>query len=250
MKFSIITVCYNSSETIEKTFISIKNQTYKNIEYIVVDGGSSDGTLELIDKYKSIIAKTISEADDGLYDAMNKGIGKATGEIIGFLNSDDIFTSNTVIEEIAYFHMQNDIDASIGNILQLSADGEIMRFYTSKYWVPDSLKFGFMPPHPSIFIKRMSFEVYGGFNCRYIIASDFELILRYFLLNKIRWKYHDIITTSMQIGGISSSGIISYKLITREMSVALSSNSISYSKTILWLRFVWKFFGYLRKKIH
>ena len=134
MKISIITVCYNSVSTIEKTFQSIKNQSYENIEYIVIDGGSSDGTLKIINQYKEYISKFISEPDKGLYDAMNKGISIANGEIIGILNSDDIFFDNNVLKEVSKFHISNRIDASVGNILQFDNKGNIVRRYSSKNW--------------------------------------------------------------------------------------------------------------------
>ena len=161
MKISIITVCYNSAATIEKTFVSVKDQTYKDIEYIVVDGGSKDGTLAIINTYSDVVSQCISEPDKGLYDAMNKGIQLATGDIVGILNSDDIFTDNHVIENIANFHLKNTIDASVGNIIQFNKEGKTVRKYAAKNWNPEKLKIGFMPPHPSIFFKRELFEAFG-----------------------------------------------------------------------------------------
>ena len=154
MKISIITVCYNSAKTIEKTFDSVASQTYKDIEYIVVDGGSKDETLNIIERYQSTITKYISEKDNGLYDAMNKGIKMATGDYIGIINSDDTLYSSDVIERVVDFLKQNPVDASIGNIIQHNEEGEIKRTYSSENWLPKKLKIGFMPPHPSIFFKR------------------------------------------------------------------------------------------------
>ena len=185
LKISIITVCFNSSKTIEKTFHSIKNQSYKNIEYIVVDGASSDDTLKIIKNYNNCISNYISESDKGLYDAMNKGIAIATGDIIGILNSDDIFSDMFVLENIAKFHQENDIDASIGNITQFNESGRTVRKYSSKIWTPKKLKIGFMPPHPSIFFKRVLFENYGNYRLDFISGADYELIIRFFLKNKI-----------------------------------------------------------------
>ncbi|MDB4098265.1 glycosyltransferase, partial [Flavobacteriaceae bacterium] len=181
MKISIITVCFNSSKTIKKTFESIKNQTYDNIEYIVVDGASSDDTLKIIKNYNSCISNYISESDKGLYDAMNKGIALATGDIIGILNSDDIFSDMFVLENIAKFHQENDIDASIGNITQFNESGRTVRKYSSKSWTPENLKIGFMPPHPSIFFKKDLFENYGKYRLDFISGADYELIIRFFL---------------------------------------------------------------------
>ena len=247
MKISIITVCYNSATTLEKTILSVANQNYKDIEYIIVDGNSMDGTLDLIKKHQDKITHWISEPDKGLYDAMNKGIALATGDLIGILNSDDTFYTTNVVAEIAYFHQQNSIDASVGNIIQHNENGKIVRKYSSKYWTPDKLKIGFMPPHPSIFLKASLFATYGNYGLGFKIGSDYELITRFFLKNKISWKYSGITTTSMLAGGLSSSGSASYKLITQEIQKALSMNKISFSPIKIQFRFVWKIIGFLKK---
>jgi len=248
VKISIITVCFNSSKTIEKTFQSIKNQSYQNIEHIVVDGGSSDDTLKIIKNYNSCISNYISESDKGLYDAMNKGIALATGDIIGILNSDDVFSDVFVLENIAKFHEENDIDASIGNITQFNESGKTVRKYSSKNWTPENLKIGFMPPHPSIFFKRKLFEKYGNYQLDFISAADYELIVRFFIKHQVSWKYSDITTTAMLIGGISSSGYKSYKLISREIKKALELNNIKFSYFKVLSRVIWKLNGFLKKK--
>lgn len=247
MKISIITVCYNSAKTIEKTILSVGNQTYKNIEYIIVDGQSTDNTVAIIKEHENVVFKWISEQDRGLYDAMNKGIEMATGDLIGILNSDDTFNSNTVIEEIANFHSRNNIDASIGNIVQHRNNNKIVRLYTSKYWHPGKLKFGFMPPHPSIFFKKELFGLYGIYDLGFKIGADYELITRFFLKNKITWKYSGIITTAMLVGGLSSSGSSSYELITKEIQKALTMNGIVFSPHIIKTRFLWKIIGFVKK---
>lgn len=246
MKISIITVCYNSSRTIEKTILSIANQTYKDIEYIIVDGNSKDNTLFYIDKYIDVIDKWISEPDKGLYDAMNKGIAMASGELVGILNSDDTFYSQTTIADIVSFHKQNDIEASVGNIIQHKENGKIIRFYSSKYWNPKKLKIGFMPPHPSIFFKRELFTKLGYYDLGFIIGADYELITRYFLKNNIIWKYSGITTTSMLVGGLSSSGASSYKLISKEIQKALSMNGLKFSPLKVKFRFFWKILSFLK----
>jgi len=247
LKITIITVCYNCIATIEKTILSVANQSYKNIEYIIIDGNSTDGTLDIIKKHEDKILKWISESDNGLYDAMNKGISLATGDIIGVLNSDDTFYSTTVVEEIVNFHKQNNIEASVGNIIQHNKEGKIVRVYSSKYWNPEKLKIGFMPPHPSIFFKKNLFCKFGNYDLGFIIGADYELITRYFLKNNITWKYSGITTTAMLVGGLSSSGSSSYKLITQEIKKALLMNGISFSPLKIQFRFVWKIIGYLNK---
>ena len=247
MKISIITVCYNSAATLEKTIISVANQNYKDIEYIIVDGNSKDNTLTIIKKHGDKISKWISEPDNGLYDAMNKGIAMATGNLIGILNSDDTFHSSTVIEEIVAFHSNNTIDASVGNIIQHRENGKIIRTYSSKYWNPVKLKIGYMPPHPSLFFKRELFDKYGNYDLGFKIGADYELITRYFFKNKISWKYSGITTTAMLVGGLSSSGSGSYKLITQEIKKALLMNEISFTSIKIQFRFLWKIFGFLKK---
>ena len=247
MKISIITVCYNSAKTIEKTFQSVQSQTYNNIEYIVVDGGSKDTTLDIVEKYKDLVSKSVSEPDKGLYDAMNKGIKMATGDVVGILNSDDIFTDNTVLENIANFHLQKNVDASVGNIIQFNEEGKTVRKYSAKNWNPEKLKIGFMPPHPSIFFKRELFKRLGLYDLTFKSGADYELIIRYFLENKITYKYSDITTTSMAMGGISSSGMESYKMITKEICKALKMNNISFSPLKVKLRAVWKIWSFLSK---
>lgn len=247
MKISIITVCYNSAATLEKTILSVAGQTYNNIEYIIVDGNSNDTTIPIIKKHECKVCKWISEPDKGLYDAMNKGISMATGDLIGILNSDDTFNSDTVIEQIANFHHQNTIDASVGNIMQHRENGKVVRNYSSKYWNPMKLKIGFMPPHPSIFFSRQLFSKYGNYDLGFKIGADYELITRFFLKNKISWKYSGITTTAMLVGGLSSSGTSSYKLITKEIQKALTMNGIEFSSLKIKMRVFWKIVGFLKK---
>jgi glycosyltransferase involved in cell wall biosynthesis len=247
MKISIITVCYNSATTIEKTILSVASQTYKNIEYIIIDGNSKDNTLAIVKRHEDKVSKWISEPDKGLYDAMDKGIAMASGDLIGILNSDDTFNSNTIIEEIANFHIQNSIEASVGNIIQHKENGKIVRLYSSKYWNPEKLKIGFMPPHPSIFFKKELFDKFGNYDLGFKIGADYELITRFFLKNKITWKYSGITTTAMLVGGLSSSGASSYKLITQEIQKALNMNGIIFSSFKIKMRFFWKIIGFLKK---
>jgi len=246
MKISIITVCYNSAKTLENTIQSVLAQTHPAFEYIIVDGNSTDGTLDIIKKYShSKNLKWISEPDQGLYDAMNKGIKLCSGEYIGILNSDDLFYSDNTLQEVNSFLEQHpQQDAITGNIVQ-HRDGKIIREYSSKKWTPEKLKIGFMPPHPSIFIKKSIFEKYGLYTLGYKIAADYEMIIRFFLKNKISFLYSGITTTSMLVGGASSSGLTSYKTITKEIEKAFAQNKIKYSPIKVKYRALWKFFDFI-----
>ena len=248
MKISIITVCYNSDKTIEKTIKSVISQTYNNVEYIIIDGKSKDTTIDIIKQYEANVSNWISEADKGLYDAMNKGISLATGDIIGILNSDDIFTDNFVLENVAKFHNQNNVDASVGNIIQFNNEGKTVRKYSAKKWNPEKLKIGFMPAHPAIFFKKELFDKYGVYQLDFTIGADYELITRFFLKHKITWKFSNITTTSMLIGGLSSSGVGSYKLISKEIKKALTLNDVKFNYSKVKLRGIWKIIGFLNKK--
>jgi glycosyltransferase involved in cell wall biosynthesis len=250
MKVSIITVCYNSDSTIEKTIQSVVNQSYQDIEYIIVDGASKDNTLSIIKHYESLFngrMSWISEPDKGLYDAMNKGIFMATGDLIGIINSDDIFYHNQTIDEIVTFHKLQDIDASVGDIVQQNESGKNIRFYSSKNWSPNKLRIGFMPPHPSIFFKRELFDKHDNYNINFKIGADYELIVRFFLKNKINWKYSGITTTAMLLGGLSSSGLSSYFIISKEIQEALRINVVKFSSLKINLRIFWKLFEFFNK---
>ena len=247
-KISIITVAYNAEAYIEDTIQSVINQSYNNIEYIIIDGDSKDATLQICEKYKDQISILVSEPDMGLYDAMNKGVKMATGELIGILNSDDIFYNDNVIEEVVKYHKNNVLDASVSDVVYTDVNGKIVRNYSAKKWLPEKLKIGFMPPHAGIFIKKEIFQKFGNYQLDFIIGADYELITRFFLSNNISWNYLNITTTSMLVGGISSSGISSYKLISKEIKKSLTRNDIKFSYLKVQLRGLWKIIGLLIKK--
>jgi len=248
MKISIITVCWNSAGTIEKTIRSLQEQDYNDIEYIVVDGNSTDETLNIIKKYPQVVSKWISEPDKGLYDAMNKGIKMATGDYVGIVNADDTFADQNVISKIAFFLTSNKVDAHIGDIVQHRQDGKIIRRYSAANWKPNDLKIGFMPAHPAIFFKRELFNKLGYYALDFKIGADYELITRFFLKNNISWAYSNIITHRMLIGGVSSSGWESYKKVSEEIIKALSMNQIPFNTLRIKSRAIWKIFGYLNRK--
>ena len=245
MKVTIITVSYNSEKYIERCIKSVLNQDYKNVEYIIIDGNSTDNTIDIINKFRSSISVFISEPDNGLYEAMNKGINLASGDLIGILNSDDFFFNNETITNVVNFHDLNNIDASVGNILQCNSSNKIIRRYSSKNWKPIFLKYGFMPPHPAIFIKNEIYKKFNKYDINLKISADYDLITRFFLLNKIKWKYSNLTTTVMQSGGLSSSGFKSYNIISHEIIDILKKYNISHNKYIIKIRVLWKALQYL-----
>lgn len=206
MKVSIITITFNSEATIEQTLLSVIEQSYSNIEYIIVDGKSSDGTLEIVQKYKSKLSKIISEKDKGLYDALNKGIELATGDVIGFLHSDDFYIHNRVIQNYVKVFQSNHCDAVYSDLYyvdRLNPDKIIRRWKSGTYHSGSFLN-GWMPPHPTFFVKKNMYEAYGNFDLEFKSAADYELMLRFIYKNKIKLAYLPEYTIKMRTGGKSN----------------------------------------------
>lgn len=208
MKVSIITVCYNSEKTIEDTIKSVERQTYNNIEYIIVDGKSTDSTNDLIKKYSNLVDIHISEKDNGLYDAMNKGIKLASGDVIGILNSDDVFASDTSIEKLMSGFISNDIEAVYSDLVYVKENdlNKVTRLYSSKIFNKSLVKIGIMLPHPTFYVKREVYRKFGLYKTNYRVAADFELIAR-FIESGIKVHRVPDITVRMREGGVSSSGL-------------------------------------------
>lgn len=246
MKISLITVTYNSANTLKSTFNSVLKQSHNNLEYIVIDGASKDNTVSIIKEYESLFngkLKWISESDEGLYDAMNKGIRMATGNIIGILNSDDFFTSNNVLQEIAQiFKKEKDLDAIYGDIHFVHPDNlqKCVRYYSSKIFKRSLMRLGFIPAHPSFYIRKECFEKYGYYKTDYKIAADFEFLLRVIFKNRIRTKYLPMDMVTMRTGGASTSGIKSHIGIMKEHLRAFRENDIYTNVGLLSLRYFYK----------
>jgi glycosyltransferase involved in cell wall biosynthesis len=249
MRISIITVVYNNVKTIEACINSVLGQDYDDIECIVIDGGSTDGTVEVIKSYGSRISKFISEKDNGLYDAMNKGIKLATGDMVGTLNSDDFFYDNSVVSNIAKAFITDDVDAVIGDIVFIkdSDENKILRKYSSAKWQPGRFAWGYMPAHPSFFAKTSLFNEIGFYRTDYKIASDYELLIRFLLVKKIKWKYIPLITTKMRPGGASTQGIKSILILNREIARACDENGIYTNYLMIYSKYIFKPFEFIFK---
>lgn len=207
LKVSLITICYNSEKTISRTIESILSQDYENIEYIIIDGNSSDSTISIVNNYKDKIFKVVSEEDEGLYDALNKGANFATGDVVGFLHADDFYSNENVISNmIKIFSGNNKLDIVLGDVLFINNQGNTSRFYSGKNFDFDC---GIMPPHPSVFIKRRCYEKFGYFNTNYKIASDYDLLFRFIVLKNMEYEYSKNILVYMTLGGVSTKNIFS-----------------------------------------
>jgi glycosyltransferase involved in cell wall biosynthesis len=202
MKISIITVTFNSASTLRDAIESVINQTYTNIEYIIIDGKSIDGTIDIVKSYGSKVSKFISEPDKGLYDAMNKGIKLATGEIIGILNSDDLYFDEYVIENVAKIFEAYPIDCLWGDLVYFKDNpNKFIRIWKSGEYKPGIFKTGWMPPHPTFFVKKEIYEKYGYFKLEFSIAADYELMLRFLEKYRIKGYYLPKFLVKMRAGG-------------------------------------------------
>lgn len=227
MKISIITIVKNNKETIKDAIESVLAQTYQDIEYIVVDGASTDGTIEIVKSYRDRVAKFISEPDKGIYDGLNKGVSLATGSIVAFLHSDDIYASKTIVDEVATVFETNDVDGVYGDLIYTPKNdiNKVLRYWQSKTFKPELLKQGWMPAHPTLFLKKEVYEKYGNFDLKFKIAADYDFMLRV-LKSGVKVKYVSKLFYIMRSGGESNKSIGNIILKSREDLSAISKNGI------------------------
>lgn len=206
MKISIITAVLNCKHTIEQTILSILAQKYKNIEHIIIDGCSTDGTLEIIGRYEHSIAKILSEPDKGIYDALNKGISLSLGEIIGVLHADDLYAHDEVLKTVVDVFEKQNVDSCYGDLQYVHKDdpNKVIRHWKSSEYCHGKFKSGWMPPHPTFFVRRWVYEKYGYFNTDFRIAADYELMLRLLEKHRISTYYIPEVLIRMRFGGASN----------------------------------------------
>ena len=209
MKISIITISYNSSQTIAETIQSVLRQDYEAVEYIIIDGQSTDNTDEIIRSYCDRISNYISEKDNGIYDAMNKGIQNANGDIIGFLNADDLYARNNILSKVVQIFKEKNIDSCYGDLVYVDGNdkNKVIRYWKSGFFDRSKFQFGWMPPHPTFFVKKKIYKKYGLFNTDLDIASDYELMLRFLFKNGISTHYIPDVLVKMRIGGVSNKSL-------------------------------------------
>lgn len=238
-KISIITVSFNSEATICATIDSVNSQTYQHIEHIFVDGASSDQTVQLIEVESLRTKKIISEPDEGIYAALNKGIALATGDIVGFLHADDFYAHKDVLDQIAKAFAKNEVSGVYGDLHYVSQSNPsmVIRRWETKPFTTERLKRGWMPPHPTLYIRKSWYDRIGGFDTRYQIAADYDSILRLFSLPDFHSQYIPNVLVKMRLGGASNRSLKNIFLKSREDLDALKRANIGGVFTLLMKNF-------------
>lgn len=235
MKISIITATYNSESTILDTIKSLESQTYDNIEYIIIDGESKDNTLDLIKNNSKRVSKIVSEPDSGIYDALNKGIIHSTGDIVGFLHSDDVLAYPDAISDLVNKLSSEKSDAIYADLDYVSKEDEnkIVRHWRSGPYKRENMMRGWMPPHPTFFMKKSLYIEHGLFDLQFKISADYDSLLRYIFKNNVSLSYLSRVTTKMRVGGESNRSIKNIIKKTKEDILALKKNELPWIKAIL-----------------
>ena len=244
MKLSIITVCYNSAAHIADAINSVHKQDYPDIEHIVIDGNSTDGTQKILEENHTKMAHWISEPDQGIYDAMNKGIALATGEVVGILNSDDFYFDHQVLNKVAKAFTDPNVDAVFGDLIFVDPNNlsKTVRTYSSRKWHPDRFAKGYMPAHPTFFVRHRYYEKHGLFETDYQIAADYEMLIRLLYVHKLRYQYLPIKMVKMRKGGVSSNGIKSNIILNNEIIRACRKHGIKTNAFKVYPKYFYKVF--------
>lgn len=250
MKVSIITVSFNSAKTIADTIDSVLSQDFPEIEYIIVDGCSTDGTVDIIRQNENRISQWISEKDQGMYDAMNKGIAMATGDVIGILNSDDVYMNTRVVSDLMRLMQSQNTEVVFADLILVDSSNQnkVLRYYDSGRFHPNKFKFGWMPAHPTVFVKRELYQRVGKFSTTYQIAADYEMLIRMLAIEKASYAYYPKPVVRMRSGGASTSGISRNWILNQEIIRACKENGIYTNLFMLLLKVPAKLSGRLFPK--
>lgn len=250
MQVTIITVCFNSASTIAQTISSVASQTYNDIQYIVIDGGSTDRTVDIVRENSGIVDHFVSETDQGIYDAMNKALKIASGDVVGILNSDDFFEADNVIARVVdKFNEASCVDLVFGDVVFASNEDltSIKRYYSSRSFRPWKLRFGWMPPHPATFVRRDVYERFGGYQIGYRISADYERFVRWLLVEKLSYSRINRVLVRMRQGGASNAGLRSNWILNREIVKACRDNGIYTNELFLLAKIPFKLLELVRR---
>ena len=238
MKVSVVTSCFNSSETIRATLDSIRAQDYDNLELIIVDGGSTDNTMDIVSEFDDIVSISISEKDKGIYDALNKGLNLTSGEIIGFLHSDDYFANSSVVSLIAKAFTEKTIDAVYGDLDYVDRIdvSKIIRQWRSQEFNADLFYSGWMPAHPTFYLKKKCYHDFGDYDLTFKQSADYELMLRMLLKHNVKAKYINDVLVKMRVGGASNVSLNNRWTANKEDARAWKKNGIRAKAHTRWMK--------------
>ncbi|MGN0033204.1 MAG: glycosyltransferase family 2 protein [Candidatus Limimorpha sp.] len=253
MNISLITVTYNSAATLRDTIQSVINQTFKDIEYILVDGGSNDGTVDIIKEFEPLFQgkmRWVSERDKGIYDAMNKGIAMATGDVVGILNSDDFFASDDILHTVSdTFERDNQLDGVYADVIYVDKNNitKTLRRFSGKIFTRKRLCYGFMPPHPSFFIKKDCYRKSGPYSLKYPICADYDMFVKMFWELNINTEYIPKVFVTMRSGGASGEGLKVHRKIMRERIACVREHNLPSNALKQSIRYFEKLASLLKK---
>jgi len=250
LRFSIITICFNSCLTIADTIKSVAGQSHKNIEYIVVDGCSTDGTKEIIGHYSGNITKYVSQKDNGLYDALNKGIALATGDVIGFLHADDLYADEKAVEKVAALFDKEKTDSVYGDLVYVNSRDtqKVVRYWHAGKLSIGKLKLGWFPPHPAFFVKKNIYVRYGGFDTGFKIAADYDIMLRFLLDKRISSAYLPQVLIKMRLGGASNRNLQNLYRKSSEDLAVMRKHAVDFPLLALLLKNISKIPQFITKR--
>jgi len=253
MRISVITASFNCNAVLTTALASVGKQTYSDVEHVIVDGRSTDGTADCIRAWAATAAgrvKWISEPDRGQYDALNKGLRLATGDVVGILNADDFFAADDILAQVARAFEDPAVDCVFGDVrfVRESNLGRTVRYYRAKHFSPWMLRFGFMPPHPTFFARRELFEHLGNYKTDYRIAADYELLVRFLWLHRVRYRYLDVAMTRMRLGGRSTRSPQSTYILNREIVRGCRANGMWTTLPLLGFKYLFKVFELLNTR--
>lgn len=239
MKITVITVCFNCQPTLSRALESVASQHWPLVEHIVIDGASTDGTLDIIDRYRPHLTTVVSEPDKGIYDAMNKGLDRATGDVVCFLNADDWYASSQVLAQVAHAMEAHRLDALMGDVgfFRAGNSNRMVRRYRSDRFTPERLAWGWMPAHPALFMRREVMQRTGHFKTNYRIAGDYEYVVRAFHSHPLRYRHLPEVLVNMQTGGASTGGLKATIRLNQEVLRACRENGLPTN----WLKILSKY---------
>lgn len=252
MKVSVITAVRNGDGTIGDTVASVTRQSYADVEHVIVDGESTDRTMEVVASHARRPGPVICEADSGIYDAFNKGWNVASGDVVGYLNADDVYIDSRAVERVVEVFSARNVDMVFADVVQFRNDkpGQIVRYYSSARFAPYKIRFGLMPAHPAFFVRRECLSRTGGFDQSYQIAGDFELLLRLFIGMRATYVHLPRVLVGMRVGGASTRGWQSTQIISSEMLRACRENGVRTNRALVMGRLPIKLMQFFRRPPH